>query len=223
MRTAWLWKSLPFLMISTAMLVACGSRGGQLPTQTPAVMVVTPVSPQAEETVTPEAFPTPFICRAEIVEQPFEHGYMIWIGKGQAERCNQNHTFALGTGEIWVAIFDEDGTGGEWLTFDDTWQSASEPAFDPTLTPPAGLLQPVRGFGKVWRESLTEAQRQALGWATYIEVKFVTDYRYDAGGFIDPAGQYVPRPGQHTVVGLMGERFFFDEATQRFQYIPAEQ
>lgn len=185
-------------------------------------MVVTPITPQASGAVTPDVFPTPFICRAEIVEQPFEHGYMIWIGKGQAERCNQSHTFALGTGEIWVAIFDEDGQGGEWLVFDDTWQSASEPASDPTLTPPAGLLQPVRGFGKVWRESLTEAQRQALGWATYIEVKFVTDYRYDAGGFIDSTGQYVPRPGQHTVVGLMGERFFFDEATQRFQYIPAE-
>ena len=31
-------------------------------------------------------------------------------------------------------------------------------------TPPAGLVEPVRGFGKVWREN--PAVRQALGWAT---------------------------------------------------------
>ena len=35
--------------------------------------------------------------------------------------------------------------------------------FDPAITPPSGLRQPERGFGKVWREH--PDLREQLGWA----------------------------------------------------------
>ena len=53
---------------------------------------------------------------------------------------------------------------GAWQRFDDRWQEG-QPAADPGLAPPAGLLQPVRGFGKVWREQLG-GPNAATGWAT---------------------------------------------------------
>ncbi|GAB4569025.1 MAG: hypothetical protein Kow0047_22120 [Anaerolineae bacterium] len=56
-----------------------------------------------------------------------------------------------------------------WRTVEDTWQDG-DPVEDPTLTPPSGLRQPQRAFGKVWRE-LTDVQ-EALGWATSEEIPF---------------------------------------------------
>jgi hypothetical protein len=55
---------------------------------------------------------------------------------------------------------------GELRFFEDTWTD-SEPEQDAPLEPPEGLFQPIRGFGKVWRES--EWVRDNLGWATQAE------------------------------------------------------
>lgn len=173
-------------------------------------------------TETSVAFPTPHQCRAEIVEQTYEGGRMFWVGRGLVERCKEQHDFALSSGEIWVLIFDKSGETGEWYAFVDTWDSETEIPFDIAATQPPDLVQPVRGFGKVWRERLTDDQRTALGWATGSELKFVTDYRYDAGGFVDNQGTYVPRPGLHTLLSRGGERFFLDEQTGSFEYIPAD-
>ena len=41
--------------------------------------------------------------------------------------------------------------------------------------PPAGLLQPIRGFGKIWRE--TSGVRDKLGWATVPEQGFDTQWQ----------------------------------------------
>ena len=35
--------------------------------------------------------------------------------------------------------------------------------------PPKGLVEPVRGFGKVWREGTGARVRERLGWATATE------------------------------------------------------
>lgn len=56
------------------------------------------------------------------------------------------------------ALFND----GSWMVFDDTWM-AGEPEEDPTIVPPEGLLQPIRGFGKVWRNNADV--RAGLGWA----------------------------------------------------------
>ena len=52
---------------------------------------------------------------------------------------------------------------GPWVRYEDTWDD-TQPTDDPSLTPPEGLVQPMRGFGKVWREQLGGPQAQ-IGWA----------------------------------------------------------
>lgn len=220
-------STIALIALYLAGLAGCAEPAETLLTQTPVFLVVTSETPQtgaAEESGTPSpaGFPTPFTCSAEVVEQSFERGRMFWVGSSLDERCRETHDFVPGSGEIWVLFFGEDSQGGEWFAFVDEWNADSEIPFDITMTEPAGVTQPVRGFGKVWRERLTQEQRDALGWATGPEIKFVTTYRYDAGGFVDEQGTYIPRPGQHTLVSFGGERFFLDEQTRRFQYIPAD-
>jgi hypothetical protein len=74
--------------------------------------------------------------------QPFEIGDMIWRGDNRS---------------IYVI-----GRDGRWAAHPDTFVEG-EPEQDPTLLPPSGLLQPVRGFGKLWRAS-PEIQAW-IGWA----------------------------------------------------------
>jgi hypothetical protein len=44
---------------------------------------------------------------------------------------------------------------------------------DPSIVPPEGYYQPVRGFGKLWREEL----RSALGWALAPERSYTAQYQ----------------------------------------------
>jgi len=46
--------------------------------------------------------------------------------------------------------------------YGNTWDE-SQPVDDPARVPPAGLFQPVRGFGKLWRTDVGLASK--LGWA----------------------------------------------------------
>ncbi len=219
-------------MLLAVTAVACGGDGrGLPPTQTPLYVVITdtpsnrvPVTPLA--TMVATAAPTevsaevvplsvPFMCKAEVVEQTFQNGYMFWIGSSTDERCKTTHTFQPGTGEVWVIVQSEDPRIGEWMVFVDDWNETSDIISDPALEPTApDLIQPIRGFGKVWREGLTTLQRGMLGYATAGEFKFTTDYRYDPGGFLNENGTFVPRPGMHTLVALGGERLIFDEQSK---------
>lgn len=81
--------------------------------------------------------------------QPFEHGLMLW-------RKDVNLIYGLGPDQTWFF------TG-------DTWRDG-DPSDDPAIIPPNGLYEPVRGFGKVWRER--PGVREALGWATAEEAAF---------------------------------------------------
>jgi hypothetical protein len=82
--------------------------------------------------------------------QPFESGAMIW-----REDADQ----------VYVLYRD-----GSWAFFDSTWVEG-EPEQDPGIVPPVGLLQPKRGFGKVWRENAEV--RSGLGWALEEEAGYV--------------------------------------------------
>jgi hypothetical protein len=166
--------------------------------------------------------PTPFVCQASVIEQSFENGFMFWVGRSAEEKCRTEHSFTPGSGEVWVALFDESGERGKWLIFVDDWDEQSDPASDPTLTPPADTAQPVRGFGKVWRERLTDEQREDLGWATGIELPFATEYRYEGTGFVNAQGEFVARPGHHVIRGLSGDSFSFDETSQTFEHTPVQ-
>jgi hypothetical protein len=86
-------------------------------------------------------------------QQPFERGLMVWV---QIE------------GRIYV-LFD-DGQAPAWTSYVDEFRDG-QPELDPSITSPNGLLQPVRGFGLVWRAQPTVRDR--LGWATAPEVGYV--------------------------------------------------
>ncbi|MBN1873497.1 MAG: hypothetical protein JXA33_04640 [Anaerolineae bacterium] len=89
-----------------------------------------------------------------MAEQSFEHGRMFWLE--QVPDLDRSV----------ILVLYEDGNGER---YDDTWTSEM-PELDPALTPPAGLYQPVRGFGKLWRE--TPDVRERLGWALSPELGF---------------------------------------------------
>ena len=80
----------------------------------------------------------------DVVMQPFERGLMIWRGDDET-----------------ITVFANDGQ--TWVQYPDTFQEG-EPESDPTMGAPGGLLQPVRGFGKLWRSQPN--LREQLGWAT---------------------------------------------------------
>ena len=105
--------------------------------------------------------PAPDICAQDAApdtggaEQQFEHGTMIWVESED---------------RIYV-LFDDDIFSPKWAAFSDEWNDG-EPIDDPTITPPSGFYQPVRGFGLVWREG--QDIRNRLGWAVAPESGFVT-------------------------------------------------
>lgn len=79
--------------------------------------------------------------------QHFERGLMVWFGDNRS-----------------ILTLIDNGDGSYITLFGntaDTWKEG-DPIDDPALTPPAGLRQPVRGFGKIWRSNNL---RGRLGWA----------------------------------------------------------
>jgi hypothetical protein len=82
-------------------------------------------------------------------EQPFENGLMIWLEA---------------TDSVYVFYRDQ-----SWQRFDDDW-SEDQLESDPSIVPPEGFYQPIRGFGKVWRENASV--RGELGWALSPELAF---------------------------------------------------
>jgi DNA-binding beta-propeller fold protein YncE len=90
--------------------------------------------------------------KTAVAVQPFQRGLMFW-------RQDVRHIYVL-------------SQNGMWADYADTWDAA-QPERDPNLAPPEGLYQPMRGFGKVWRESLG-GTAAAIGWATAQEHGFGT-------------------------------------------------
>ncbi|MBI5961482.1 MAG: hypothetical protein HY866_22270 [Chloroflexi bacterium] len=99
--------------------------------------------------------------------QAFEGGVMIWRAD---------------TSDIYVLF-----NSGSVSRFKDTWtdENISVPE-----TPPAGLYQPVRGFGKVWVSD--QYVRNALGWATTLEQGYTMQYQIS--GALKYARHYMSMP-----------------------------
>jgi hypothetical protein len=93
--------------------------------------------------------------------QQFERGTMIWA-----------------SGPIYVLTSD-----GRYQKFDDTFVAGVDPESS-FLSPPPGLLEPVRGFGKIWRNY--PDVRTTIGWASAAEVGGQTVMqRFDRGWMLD--------------------------------------
>lgn len=92
-------------------------------------------------------------------EQVFEGGRMIWF---EAQDT--------------IYMFDDDRgrDGAPSRQFVDTW-TPDEPESDPSIVPPEGFYQPIRGFGKVWRNE--PRVREQLGWALAPEQGFDGAYQ----------------------------------------------
>ncbi len=87
-------------------------------------------------------------------QQPFEHGFMLWLQPSQT-----------------IYVFFNDYGGQTYRMYPDNFKEG-DPEFDPSLEPPVGLHQPIRGFGLVWRTY--PDVRENLGWATAPESGFNT-------------------------------------------------
>ncbi len=96
--------------------------------------------------------------------QLFEHGFMIWL--------EWDHI-------IYVFFDDSQPANGMPPTAQalDEWKPG-DPESDPSIVPPAGFYQPVRGFGLAWRTK--DNVRSRLGWATAAESGYQTPYQCDA-------------------------------------------
>jgi len=95
----------------------------------------------------------------------FEHGLMIWMS-------NQDEIY----------ILYADGHSPAWSEQPNGW-FAGQPENDPSLTPPGGLFQPVRGFGLAWRANNAPAGlnvRDRLGWAAEPESSLTGGFQCDS-------------------------------------------
>jgi len=85
-------------------------------------------------------------------QQSFEHGFMIWLESDQ---------------RIYVFFY----AGQRYRNYPNSFVEG-ELESDPSIVPPTGLLQPVRGFGELWREDADV--REGLGWALAPEAGYNT-------------------------------------------------
>jgi hypothetical protein len=123
---------------------------------------------------TAAAFPDVLSCPAPyplvnvpIATEPFERGSMLWV-------------YSPVSGHGWIRVFVSDQTHNAltWELYEDTWREG-EPVSG-GMTAPAGLYEPIRGFGKLWR---TNAHvRDTLGWATATEQGDQGTEQYFRGG-----------------------------------------
>lgn len=167
-------------------------------TEEPTVTLEPSITPTATTTPTPDPFPTPVEGQIYVAEQRFEDGWMFWLQP---------------VGQIWLLTIDEDNRG-VWTTYDDTFIEG-ELEIDPKIIPPEGLIQPERGFGKLWREN--PEVREAIGWAVEEELGHTTRYEYHAGGTVTDDNEYEQGPGYHLVESLFGDTFRFNEGSFTWQ------
>ena len=170
-----------------------------IPTNTP-TPELSPTPTQTE--IPPGVFPTPLIEQAVVVEQVFENGRMFWFRDRRY---------------VWVAVGDEvDPTSGDWFCFEDTFVEGDveslpelEPSEDMTtesIFDNANPQQPIRGFGKIWREQ--DELREQLGWALAPEIEINTRRDYLAGGVVNEDNEYEPASGEWRIFSFYNQSTF---------------
>ncbi len=85
--------------------------------------------------------------------QHFERGLMIWL-----DQLHEDH--------IYVLTYGATETSGTWQVYVDTWREGDPESSE--LAPPERLFEPIRGFGRLWREELGGPDAP-VGWALEYE------------------------------------------------------
>ena len=165
-----------------------------------AISAATEAAPTATPTITPtpDPFPETIVGSIYVAEQQFEDGWMFWLQPNS---------------QVWVLTVADDGQN-VWSVYDDTFVEG-EAESDPQILPPEGRFQPVRGFGKLWREN--PEVRLATGWAIGVEWGHTSRYEYHHGGYVNDANEYVPGPGYHQVESLNGDTVLFIEDSRSWR------
>lgn len=114
---------------------------------------------------------TPYAWEIKTAYQPFERGEMIW----------SDHVGWYDQRVIYVLYQDS-----SYQRFDDTFDGTVDPVGGDE-TPPDGLVEPILGFGKVWRDH--PGVRDALGWATAKEIGGAERWQMFVGGTMIWIGQ----------------------------------
>jgi hypothetical protein len=111
----------------------------------------------------PEQCPASRPIESAGAAQRFENGMMIWVEA---------------VGQV-IVLYE----GGAYQSFGSLPEPSSEAA-STGETPPAGLQEPISGFGTLWRGEVagSEGVREGLGWATEHEVSLKTAYQCYAEG-----------------------------------------
>lgn len=164
-----------------------------------AIMAETESAPTNTPTITPtpNPFPEKIVGSIYVAEQRFEKGWMFWLQPNA---------------QIWV-LTEDDGRR-IWSVYDDTFVDGDAES-DPQIIPPSDRFQPIRGFGKLWREN--PEVKLAIGWALDIERGHTTQYEYHHGGSVNDDNEYEPGPGYHQVESLDGETIRFIEESRTWQ------
>jgi hypothetical protein len=169
------------------------------------VTAVATVNLTPSVTLTPDPFPTPITGQIFVAEQVFQRGRMFWLRP---------------TNQIWTLSTNDDGEP-IWQIYEDNFEEGmpeSEPDFAPTEP---GLIQPIRGFGLLWREN--PELRAQLGWAISEEVGYLANYEYHYGGTLDANNNFTQGSGYHVIESLSLDVYRFNEGTWDWETVEADE
>lgn len=193
----------PATSVSTIPLLPTSNKPATLSPITPAVSTPLPLASPTAVVCKHQWFftqPNPTLCPvAEALDsyaviQPFEHGQMMWV--------EETDTFYI----MFNAGAYPDDDRQVYLTFKDIQlrpgASVDHRVGEPV---PAGLYEPVSGFGLLWRNEIEGADladlRAQLGWATKPEEGFQTQYQCTQTNTYSWQSCYLLSP-QNTVFSL---------------------
>ncbi len=102
----------------------------------------------------------------EAASQNFERGFLLW-------RVSPDQVYVL---------YNDGRLGLYPMSVYPESLRQNPPGADPSIVPPAGRIQPVRGFGLVWRDN--SEVRDGVGWALEHEARADWYYKFAAQDFV---------------------------------------
>jgi hypothetical protein len=189
----------PPIVITAVVRPSAGITASQAAT---AAATASPTTPAPAATTVPPtlapSYPSPASINISAVQEPFERGFMIYLSDRK---------------QIWIfirpTIPNATVNFGQWLSYPDTFKEG-EPETDPTFAAPTRLLQPKRGFGKVWRENAQV--RAGLGWALDWEQGYNASVITYPIGTLE-GGKFNQKFAFHIITTIDGSAMHVNEAT----------